>query len=119
MTAEADESKLLKRMKELHKDIDVMKDNKFRLSEINFDYIKNELFTPDFMKTHTDFPSFEKLVKSTSFKIENEIEFRDATETVEWNQYIIKNTEFKNWNEMLRTAVIERATRKLMVKTLS
>ena len=29
-----------------------------------------------------------------------------------------KNTEFKNWNEMLRISVIERATRKLMVKTL-
>ncbi len=119
MTAEADESKLRKRMKELHKEIDVMNDNKFRLSEINLDYIKNELFTQDFMKTHTDFSSFEKMIESTSFKIENETEFRDATDTVEWNQYIMKNTKFKNWNEMLQTSVIERATRKLMVKTLS
>lgn len=119
MTAEADESKLRKRMKELHKEIDVMNDNKFRLSEINLDYIKNELFTPDFMKTHTDFSSFEKMIGSTSFKIENEIEFGDITNTIEWNQYIEKHTEFKNWNEMLRTSVIERATRKLMVKTSS
>jgi hypothetical protein len=118
MTAEADESKLLKRMKDLHKEIDAMNDDKFRLSEINLDYIKNELFTSDFMKTHTDFPSFEKMIGSTSFKIENEIEFRDATDTAEWNQCIMKHTEFKNWNEMLRTSVIERATRKLMVKTL-
>ena len=118
MTAEADESKLRKRMKDLHKEIDAMNDDKFRLSEINLDYIKNELFTSDFMKTHTDFPSFEKMIESTSFKIENEIEFRDATDTDEWNQCIMKHTEFKNWNEMLRTSVIERATRKLMVKTL-
>ena len=63
MTAEADESKLLKRMKNLHKEIDVMKDNKFRLSEINLDYIKNELLHQDFMKTHTDFSSFEKMIR--------------------------------------------------------
>jgi hypothetical protein len=33
---------------------------------------------------------------------------------MEWNKYIENNSDFKNWNEMLRTAVLERATRKLI-----
>jgi len=114
MNSEADESKLRKRMDDLHKDIDIMKDKKFRLTEINMDYIKKELLVPVFMEKHTNFSSFEKMIKSTNFKIDNEIEFRDATDTIEWNENIDNNSDFKNWNEMLRTAVLERATRKLI-----
>jgi hypothetical protein len=114
MNSEADESKLRKRMDDLHKDIDIMKDKKFRLTEINMDYIKKELLVPVFMEKHTNFSSFEKMIKSTNFKIDNEIEFRDATDTIEWNENIENNSDFKNWNEMLRTAVLERATRKLI-----
>ena len=114
MNSEADESKLRKRMDDLHKDIDIMKDKKFRLTEINMDYIKKELLVPAFMEQHTNFSSFEKMIKSTNFKIDNEIEFRDATDTIEWNENIENNSDFKNWNEMLRTAVLERATRKLI-----
>ena len=113
MNSEADESKLRKRMDDLHKDIDIMKNKKFRLTEINMDYIKKELLIPDFMEKHTNFSSFDKMIKFTSFKMDNEIEFRDATDTMEWNEYIENNSDFKNWNEMLRTAVLERATRKL------
>ena len=58
MTAEVDESKLRKRMKDLHKEIDVMKGDKFRLTEINLDYIKKELFTPDFMENTHKFSKF-------------------------------------------------------------
>ena len=114
MNSEVDESKLRKRMDDLHKDIDIMKDKKFRLTEINMDYIKKELLIPDFMEKHTNFSSFDKMIKFTSFKMDNEIEFRDATDTTEWNENIENNSDFKNWNEMLRTAVLERATRKLI-----
>jgi hypothetical protein len=114
MKAETEKSKLRKRMDDLHKDIDIMKGDKFRLTEINLDYIRKELLNPDFMEKHTDFSSFDKMITSSSFKIENEIEFRDARDTVEWNEVVVKTTEFKNWKEMLRTSVLERATRKLM-----
>jgi hypothetical protein len=116
MKAEADESKLRKRMDNLHKDIDIMKGDKFRLTDINLDYIKKELLTRDFMEKHTNFSSFDKMIKSSDFKIENELEFRDASNSANWNEYVVKSTEFKDWNEMLRTSVLERATRKLMVK---
>jgi hypothetical protein len=114
MNSEVDESKLRKRMDDLHKDIDIMKDKKFRLTEINMDYIKKELLIPTFMEKHTNFSSFDKMIRSNNFKIDNEIEFRDITDTMEWNKYIENNSDFKNWNEMLRTAVLERATRKLI-----
>jgi hypothetical protein len=66
------------------------------------------------MEQHTNFSSFDKMIRSNNFKIDNEIEFRDITDTMEWNKYIENNSDFKNWNEMLRTAVLERATRKLI-----
>jgi len=116
MKSEADESKLRKRMDDLHKNIDIMKGDKFRITEINLDYIKKELLTPIFMEKHTKFSSFDMMIKSSEFKIENELEFKDASNSTKWNEYIIKSTEFKNWNEMLRIAVLERATRKLMSK---
>ena len=60
--------------------------------------------------------SFDIKIKSSEFKIENELEFKDASDSTKWDEYVIKNTEFKNWNEMLRVAVLERATRKLIPK---
>jgi hypothetical protein len=116
MKSEADESKLRKRMDDLHKNIDIMKGDKFRITNINLDYIKKELLTPILMEKHTKFSSFDMMIKSSEFKIENELEFKDASNSTKWNEYIIKSTEFKNWNEMLRIAVLERATRKLMSK---
>ena len=92
-----------------------MKGEKFRLSDINIDYIKKELLIPDFMEKHSKFSNFDKMIKSSSFKIDNDIKFRNATETMEWNGYIDNNSDFKDWNEMLRTAVLERATRKLII----
>jgi len=115
MKSEADELKLRKRMDNLHKNIDIMKGDKFRLTNINLDYIKKELLTPSFMEKHTKFSSFDMLIKSSEFKIENELEFKDTSDSTGWDEYIIKNTEFKNWNEMLRVAVLERATRKLII----
>jgi hypothetical protein len=117
MKSEADESKLRKRMDDLHKNIDIMKGDKFRLTDINFDYIKKEILIPDFMIKHTKFPSFDIMIKSSEFKIENELEFKDALNSTKWDEYIVKSTEFKDWNEMLRIAVLERATRKLMTKS--
>jgi len=115
MKPDTEDSKVKKRLDNIHKDIDVMKDDKFRLTEINLDYIKKELLTPDFMEKHTDFTTFDKMVESSDFKIDNEIEFKDATETVEWNDHVMKSSNFKNWKEMLRTSVIERASRKLTI----
>lgn len=115
MNPETDDSKLKKRLENIHKNIDGMNNEKFRLSEINLDYITNELLTPAFMGSHTKFENFQEMVKSSDFKIENEIEFKDATETEKWNVHVVENTDFKDWKEMLRTAVIERATRKLLL----
>jgi hypothetical protein len=111
---DAEESKLRKRMDNLHKDIDIMKGDKFRLTEINLEYIREELLIPEFMEKHTDFRSFDMMIESSGFKIDNELEFGDVTNTAGWNEYVHKNTVFKNWKEMLRNSVLERATRKLM-----
>lgn len=112
MKENAEESKIKKRMDDLHKDIGEMKNN-FRLTDINLDYIQKELLTPDFMSKYTEYSTFDEFVESGKFTIENEIQFKVLTDTSQWNQHIIENTSFKDWNEMLRTAVLERATRKL------
>ncbi|UTB33967.1 MAG: hypothetical protein NKF70_07220 [Methanobacterium sp. ERen5] len=85
------------------------------MSEINFDYVQNELLTPDFMEKHTEFKNFSEMVRSSDFKIENEIEFQDAIESEKWNLLVKETSDFHDWNEMLRAAVIERATRKLAI----
>lgn len=115
MKPENDDFNLKKRLENIHKDIDPMKTEKFRLSEINYDYVQNELLTPDFMEKHTEFKNFSEMVRSSDFKIENEIEFRDAIETEKWNLLVKENSDFHDWNEMLRVAVIDRATRKLTI----
>jgi hypothetical protein len=115
MKPETDNLNIKKRLENIHNDIDPMKTEKFRLSEINYDYIQKELLTPDFMEKHTEFRNFSEMIRSSDFKIENEIEFKDVIETEKWNLLVAKNSDFKDWNEMLRTAVIERATRKLVL----
>lgn len=115
MKPETDNFNLKKRLENIHNDIDPMKAEKFRLSEINYNYVQNELLTPDFMEKHTKFSNFSEMIRSSDLKIENEIEFKDAVETEKWNHLVRDNSDFKDWNEMLRTAVIERATRKLAI----
>ncbi len=34
------------------------------------------------------------MIKSSGFKIENEIEFKDATDTIEWNEHIDEKFQF-------------------------
>ncbi|MTK63555.1 MAG: hypothetical protein F8N15_03225 [Methanobacterium sp.] len=115
MKPETDNFNLKKRLENIHDDIDPMKAEKFRLSEINYNYVQKELLTPNFMEKHTKFRNFSEMIRSSDLKIENEIEFKDAIETEKWNRLVRENSNFKDWNEMLRTAVIERATRKLAI----
>lgn len=113
MKPETNDVYLKKRLENIHRDIDPMKGEKFRISEINLDYIQNELMTQDFMEKHTKFSNFSEMARSGNFKIENEIEFKDVVESEKWNIHIVENSDFKDWNGMLTTAVIERASRKL------
>lgn len=115
MKPETNDFNLKERLENIHKDIDPMKDQKFRLSEINLNYIQNELLIPDFMKKHTKYSNLSEMARSGNFRIENEIEFKDIVETEKWNIHVVENSDFKDWNEMLTTAVIERATRKLTI----
>lgn len=112
MKDDPEESKIKKRMDDLHNEIDIMKE-KFRLTDMNFNYIQKELLTSNFMNENTKFANFEELLKSGNFKVENDIQFKVLQDTDKWNNFIQENTSFKNWNDMLRAAVLERATRKL------
>jgi hypothetical protein len=56
MNSEADESKLRKRMDDLHKDIDIMKGEKFRLTDIKYGLYQKRTFNPYFYgKAHKFF----------------------------------------------------------------
>lgn len=112
---ENDDVKLRRRMDNLHKNIDGMKDDKFRISQISLNYIRKELLTTSFMNKYTNFSEFDEMIGCSGFKIENEIEFEDIICTDPWNSFIDSNTQFKDWSEMLKTSVLERATMKLKI----
>ena len=83
MESETNEFKLKKRMDDIHKNIDNMKGDKFRLTDINLDYIKKELLTPIFMEKHTKFSSFDMMISSSEFKIENELNLRYSSNSIQ------------------------------------
>ena len=38
------------------------------------------------MEKHTKFSSFDTMIKSSEFKIENELEFKDVSNSTKWNE---------------------------------
>lgn len=71
-----------------------------------------ELFSPDFMKTHSSFPDFEAMVKASGFEEQILDDFSKVL-VGEWDDYISKNTKFSDWEEMKNTAAEEWTIKEL------
>jgi len=69
-------------------------------SEIRF----KDLFTRGFMKKHTDFISINQMFKESEFEIHNGEEFDNIPEK-DLNEFVAKNTDFSNWDEMTERAI--------------
>lgn len=73
-----------------------------------------ELFSAGFMKRHTKFASFDAMVTASSFKVENEEDFKKIPDA-EWDAYVRSSTKFANWQEMINKAGEEWLAAKVKV----
>jgi len=71
-----------------------------------------ELFTPSFIQSYTQFPSFELMLEASGFSVESAEDSLASPET-EWDQFISQTTQFSNWQEMQKTAAAELMKKKL------
>ncbi len=65
----------------------------------------SDLFNKEFMKEHTSFESFDKLLTAGGYGTTTE-EF-EAIPDDEFDDYIRKHTDFDNWKEMQESAITE------------
>lgn len=73
--------------------------------EVTFDV----LFNDNFMKEHTNFNSFNEMLKNSGFKVETQEDFKVIPDD-KWDEYIKQNTKFNTWQEMGQTAQREYMT---------
>lgn len=71
-----------------------------------------EIFTPKFLKDCSSFESFEDLVKASGFSAESQDEF-DAIPEDKWNEFIVKNTTYASWQEMINEAAAQYGRKSL------
>lgn len=67
--------------------------------EVPFDILFNE----DFMKKYSKFTSIDEMLEKSGFEIKNQDDFRKIPEA-EWDEFVMGNTKFKNWEEMMNKA---------------
>ena len=62
-----------------------------------------ELLSPDFMVRFTNFSSFDELIEKSGYVIETQEDF-DKIPDNEWDSFIITQTQFSSWQNMLELA---------------
>jgi hypothetical protein len=72
----------------------------------------SELFTPRFMRTHTDAETFGAFIENSPWSVETEDDFKSIPES-KWDDYVETYTVFKDWDAMLSTAFREWFSRNL------
>jgi hypothetical protein len=76
-----------------------------------------ELFTPEFLRKHTKFGTFEDLVRGGGFAESDEPvsaeKFRAIPDDA-WDKWIASATDFPNWREMQEAAGAEYIKRKML-----
>ena len=66
----------------------------------------NDLFTPTFMTTYTDFANFNELLKVGKYNVNSLEEFMALLDK-EFDGFIKKTTRFQDWEEMQSTALAD------------
>lgn len=101
----------MKGFKELQKKLNDLQRNIKSIEgeqKVSFD----ELFTQDFIKRCSHFESLEDLFKKSGFVINSQEDLQKIPDK-EWDDFIASNTRFKDWKEMLDSAVNEWTRKKL------
>lgn len=95
----------------LEKDLKRMQENARKLNgrrEVPF----SDLFTPEFMRKHTSFSTFNELLKAGGFQVETSEDF-EAIPDAEFDAHISATTKFPSWEAMLEEATSQYVTRML------
>jgi hypothetical protein len=93
--------KQLKSMEKSAKDLESTKEVSFGV-----------LFNSSFMRTYTNFESFDELLTAGGFVVNNQDDFK-AIPDDEFDSHVRNTTKFDSWQQMLNTA-----TEKFVVKKL-
>lgn len=59
----------------------------------------DELFDESFMRSHTEFESFDELIDESPWEVESEDDFIAIPED-EFDEYVAEHSEFDDWEEM-------------------
>lgn len=71
-----------------------------------------DLLNSEFMSKHTEFSSLNEMFDSSGLPCETEEEFNNIPRS-KLDEFIINNTEFGSWDEMLRKAGAEHISKKI------
>lgn len=62
-----------------------------------------QLFTQEFMQLYTEFESFEALLESSQWEVEEQEDFEAIPED-DFDSYVDEHTDFPSWEVMYQTA---------------
>ena len=65
-----------------------------------------DLFTAEFMESHAGVSSFDVFLDNGNFNVETQEDFEAIPED-DLDKYVLENTDFSSWEEMLDTATGE------------
>jgi hypothetical protein len=71
-----------------------------------------EIFPNRFMRKYTKFASIDEMFEKGGFKVESQADF-EAVPEADLNRFVVANTRFRSWEDMLGKASEEYALRQL------
>ena len=80
------------------------------LARLNGPLTFEEIFTPDFMRRHTDFADMDAMVAASGHEVRTTDNF-EAIPRAEWDALVRGRTRFKDWDEMRGKAAEDYAER--------
>lgn len=77
------------------------------------DYKLTDVLTPEFLRAHSQFTSFDQMIEKSGFKVKTSEDFK-AIPDEPWEAFIKANTSYSTWKEMLSAAVAIYAKKKIL-----
>lgn len=72
-----------------------------------------EMFTPEFMRHHTIFSSFDEMVAASPIAGTTLEQLAEDLQRPEWDAFVAEHSRFPSWADMLSAAAQEEARRRL------
>lgn len=72
----------------------------------------SDVLTDAFVSKNSSFVSFDKLIEASGFKVESQADF-EAIPDKKWDEFILINTSFENWQGMINAAGVIYAKNQL------